>query len=370
MARLPLEISSDIFALCVPEFPHPCRDEAPVTLLRVSRAWRSVALSSAPLWTALLILSTRSDEPPRSNELWNGVHNWFARACGLPLSLSVQGPVDEAIQQLVRKYASRLRNVQMPCPRGMQLEKTKAPWFPSMKILTIDHSQYSSEFDMDTRPCFRMLHNSPNLVECTLESNCDPHFEYSPPTQPLKLLGLRYLNLKHSSGHMLEHLTLPALQSIHLASRGLHFDIFRAFMTRSSPPLLSLTIRWAGYTEMQDLCLPLSSLSSLSLQASGAADGKWPSEIFKLLALSSAQEFLPSLRRLVVHQVNKSVSSDDYQMLLTALSARASRLQSFKLSLGANDRGPSPENVASLRELAAKGMNIRITIAGREKNLV
>ncbi|KAJ7685697.1 hypothetical protein DFH06DRAFT_49037 [Mycena polygramma] len=364
MARLPLEISSDIFALCAPEFPHPCRDEAPVTLLRVSRAWRSVALSSAPLWTALLITSTRSDE------LRNGVHNWFARARDLPLSLSVQGPADKAIQLLVRKYASRLRNVQMPCPRGMQLEKTTTPWFPSMKILTIDHSRHHSiSYDMDLRsPCFPLLHNTPNLVECTLDGDCD--LEYTRPTQPLKLPGLRYLNLKHSSGHILEHLTLPALECILLASRGLHFDIFRAFTTRSSPPLLSLTIRWAGYTEMQDLFLPLTSLVHLSLQASGGLVGKWPSEIFKLLALFSPQELLPSLRRLTVHQVNKPVTADDYQMLLTALSARKSRLQSFRLSLGANDRGPSPETIVSLRELAAGGMNICIILAGREKNLI
>ncbi|KAJ6490736.1 hypothetical protein C8R47DRAFT_1319862 [Mycena vitilis] len=121
---------------------------------------------------------------------------------------------------------------------------------------------------------------------------------------------------------------------------------------------------------MQDSFLPLSSLSTLSLKASGAADDRWPAEIFKLLALSSAQEFLPSLRRLAVHQVNKVVSSDDYQMLLTALSVRAPRFYALKLSLGANDRGPSPEIVASLRVFVAKGMNIRIMIAGREKNLV
>ncbi|KAJ6490748.1 hypothetical protein C8R47DRAFT_458336 [Mycena vitilis] len=184
MARLPLELSSDIFALCVPDFPHPCRVEAPVTFLRVSRAWRTVALSSAPLWTALLIPSTRSDKLPDS------VHSWFARARDLPLSLSVQGPADKAIQLLVRKYASRLRNLQTPCPRGMLLEKTTTPWFPSMKILAIDHSlHHARSYDMDLRsPCFPLLHNTPNLVECTLDGDCN--LEYIRPTQPLKLSGL------------------------------------------------------------------------------------------------------------------------------------------------------------------------------------
>ncbi|KAJ7621948.1 hypothetical protein DFH06DRAFT_1232301 [Mycena polygramma] len=353
MARLPLEILSEILALCVPNLPRPSRVEAPLAFLRVSRAWKTVALSSAPLWTALLIRSPWNDELP------SGADRWLARARGLPLSLHVEGTVDTVIQALVRKYASRLQDLEIYCGRGMQ---NPTALYTSLKTLTMRH-RYSTEKNRTypRSPCLRMLHNSRNLVECTFDgSDCCLHD--APPAQPLELPSLKYLNLINSIGEILVHLTLPALESIQLTSRRLRFDTFRAFMSRSLPPLQSLFIRWPGYTEMQDICLPLSGLSELSLQGGRSSD------IFKLLARSSPQEFLPNLRQLTVRQMHQSVFNDDYTTLLTALSARRpspeSCLKSFSLSLGLEDSGPCLEIVVSLRELVADGMDIRITQAG------
>ncbi|KAJ6487223.1 hypothetical protein C8R47DRAFT_518379 [Mycena vitilis] len=356
MARLPLEIFSEILALCVPTLPRPSRAAAPLTSLRVSRAWKTAALSSAPLWASLLIRSPWSDELP------GGADRWLSRARGLPLSLHVEGTVDTAIQALVRKYASQLQDLEIYCGRGMQ---NPTALYPSLRTLTMRHHHSAEHSPYPRSPCYRMLHNSPNLLKCTLNGS-DCWVVDRSPAQPLELLYLEHLHLTHNVEEILVHLTLPALKSLQIGSRGLRVDAFRAFMTRSSPPLKSLTMHWAGYTEMQAICLPLSTLSELSLQGHSEDVSGWPSDVFKLLALSSPREFLPKLRRLTIRLPADRASAEDYQTLLAALSARrpshGSGLKSFRLELSWRDVGlRNPETVASFRELVADGMDIRIT---------
>ncbi|KAJ6453154.1 hypothetical protein C8R45DRAFT_847260, partial [Mycena sanguinolenta] len=50
MARLPFDISSDIFALCLPDAPRPHSDEAPIIFLNICRIWRDIATSTSSLW--------------------------------------------------------------------------------------------------------------------------------------------------------------------------------------------------------------------------------------------------------------------------------------------------------------------------------
>ncbi|KAJ7758803.1 hypothetical protein DFH07DRAFT_817993, partial [Mycena maculata] len=49
MARLPFEISSDIFMRCLP--PHP--SFAPMLLLNICSSWSSIALATPSLWTII-----------------------------------------------------------------------------------------------------------------------------------------------------------------------------------------------------------------------------------------------------------------------------------------------------------------------------
>ncbi|KAJ7641640.1 hypothetical protein FB45DRAFT_1125592, partial [Roridomyces roridus] len=57
VARLPLEISSDIFALCIPlSFGFSLgrlADAAPVLLLRVCNTWTDIALATPALWATI-----------------------------------------------------------------------------------------------------------------------------------------------------------------------------------------------------------------------------------------------------------------------------------------------------------------------------
>ncbi|KAJ6590733.1 hypothetical protein DFH09DRAFT_870943, partial [Mycena vulgaris] len=49
MARLPLEISSDIFTRCLPAIPRADPLTAPMVLLKVCNSWSNIALSTSAL---------------------------------------------------------------------------------------------------------------------------------------------------------------------------------------------------------------------------------------------------------------------------------------------------------------------------------
>ncbi|KAJ7236160.1 hypothetical protein C8J57DRAFT_1088446, partial [Mycena rebaudengoi] len=53
IARLPLEITSDIFLHCLPEVCRPNADIAPMVLLRVCATWAEIALSTPALWATI-----------------------------------------------------------------------------------------------------------------------------------------------------------------------------------------------------------------------------------------------------------------------------------------------------------------------------
>ncbi|KAJ7509528.1 hypothetical protein B0H11DRAFT_1790936, partial [Mycena galericulata] len=57
VARLPLEISSEIFVRCLPPFPQPGVQHFPMLFLNICNAWTDIALSIPALWAAIRIVS-------------------------------------------------------------------------------------------------------------------------------------------------------------------------------------------------------------------------------------------------------------------------------------------------------------------------
>ncbi|KAJ7472189.1 hypothetical protein FB451DRAFT_1036791, partial [Mycena latifolia] len=50
VAKLPLEISSEIFILCLPFPPKPGGRHPPMLFLSICHAWKDIALSTPALW--------------------------------------------------------------------------------------------------------------------------------------------------------------------------------------------------------------------------------------------------------------------------------------------------------------------------------
>ncbi|KAG2141948.1 hypothetical protein DEU56DRAFT_271848 [Suillus clintonianus] len=84
--RLPTEILSQIFHLCLPEdkYLSPASKQAPMLLTTICRPWREVAMGTPSLWCRLHVEPTGRD--------WEKAvafyHSWLKRARGYPLSLA------------------------------------------------------------------------------------------------------------------------------------------------------------------------------------------------------------------------------------------------------------------------------------------
>ncbi|KAJ6487177.1 hypothetical protein C8R47DRAFT_979255 [Mycena vitilis] len=81
MSRLPFEIASDIFQLCVPHSPGPGSPNAPRRFISICHLWSNIALSTPSLWN---IIHTGR---PNATHL----ETWLSRARSLLISLVIRG---------------------------------------------------------------------------------------------------------------------------------------------------------------------------------------------------------------------------------------------------------------------------------------
>jgi len=56
VARLPLELSSEIFLQSLAPFPEPGAGHAPMLLLNICNAWTNIVLSTPALWAAIHVV--------------------------------------------------------------------------------------------------------------------------------------------------------------------------------------------------------------------------------------------------------------------------------------------------------------------------
>ncbi|KAJ6477554.1 hypothetical protein C8R45DRAFT_833564 [Mycena sanguinolenta] len=82
VARLPLEISSEIFLHSLATSPSEAR-VIPTVLLRICHAWTEIVLSTPVMWTRIHI-----DFPCR-DDFAEVLRMWFQRARNFPLSVSI-----------------------------------------------------------------------------------------------------------------------------------------------------------------------------------------------------------------------------------------------------------------------------------------
>ncbi|KAJ6516810.1 hypothetical protein C8R47DRAFT_405371 [Mycena vitilis] len=75
VARLPLEISSEIFLQSLPPFPKAGAEHVPMLLLNVCHAWTDIALSKPELWAGIQITF------PCTPTFKDGVQTCLNRAC-------------------------------------------------------------------------------------------------------------------------------------------------------------------------------------------------------------------------------------------------------------------------------------------------
>ncbi|KAJ7762027.1 hypothetical protein DFH07DRAFT_918081 [Mycena maculata] len=107
VARLPLEISSEIFVRCLPSLPEAGAVDIPMLLLNICNSWSRIAISTPALWVAIRV------ESPRATGLRKGLQIWLQRARHRPLSLSFGGCFDDEVATVVRQHTQQLKNLEV-----------------------------------------------------------------------------------------------------------------------------------------------------------------------------------------------------------------------------------------------------------------
>ncbi|KAJ7133418.1 hypothetical protein C8R44DRAFT_23551 [Mycena epipterygia] len=371
MARLPLEISSDIFTRCLPTIPRPNPSSAPLVLLNICYAWSSIALSTPSLWSAIRV------DFPRSPEFKNLLEAWITRARSRTLSISLHGSVHPSVQALVKQHAYRVQDLELYLDSGEALEAITVP-LPAVKSLTIGNPNNTTYFFPYADECVAMLRAAPDLLECVFDKiyydedfhafgNTLQHLTHS-SLQHLRLGKPRYIYGESvNSACILQYLTLPALQSLLISDFDISHDDFLSFLDRSSPPLhtLHMSIPIEDWPELMvnRYFRLLPTLTDLDLLCENGAEGDF---LFLDVLAASSEDFLPNLRHLTIRAFFPAPA--EYEKLVGTLSARrASRhspLQSFRLiwPILDWDDAPAPDIIARLHQLIAGGMEIHIGI--------
>ncbi|KAJ7488860.1 hypothetical protein FB451DRAFT_1125105 [Mycena latifolia] len=366
MAKLPVEISSDIFMRCLSEdaIPTPDPTVAPLLFLNVCRSWNTIAISTPSLWAGIRLESPRTEL----------MKLWLSRAHNHPLSISLQGNLDPDVRHLVQQNARQVQTLELYFPYGNQLQELMTP-FPSLQTLILgqglDEGEELDSYSRTANECVEMLRAAPHLVHCTFRGIF--YHATSPGNSELRHPNLKHLVIggpgRVSSTHILRSLTLPAMESLAISHLDIRPHDFLDFLTRSSAPLKSLEMgieNWLSPMVERFLQL-LPVLTDLQLEFS---DTKL-SPFLEILATGhgSPVQLLPNLCHLTVR--GYPLDRAEYEKLVTLLSARrASRLpiKTFRGIWWSMMQGHTidADIRVALQQLVTDGMEIYIgTVAER-----
>ena len=261
--RLPMEILTKIFILCMPNHGMSSFDpeHSPLLVGQVCIGWRQVALSTQALWSSITV--TR-DRP--SNKMAN---LWISRALSVPLTIRLDctgsskvGSIRLAISVLVQ-YCDRWKTLELCIPESaIPRLRSIRHRLPSLESLSIQNPQesrfWSHEFSIfefaprlsklslgpgifhDARfkipwhqlteltahiknitECLEILQLVPNLIKCIVY-NASSTSEASIPLQNTSIVTfprLRSFSVLHSvrPDEIFKHIQLPIIHALHVA---------------------------------------------------------------------------------------------------------------------------------------------------------
>ncbi|KAJ7159266.1 hypothetical protein C8R43DRAFT_994291 [Mycena crocata] len=305
VSHLPLELSSQIFLLCLPEdeFPKSSRNAAPLVFLNVSHAWSDIALATPTLWSSVSARSPYHEEFPELLKLW------FERAGMSLLSVALSFHLRddwEAVYDVVRTNADPVR--------GLEL------------------NLFAASFS--AHECAKMVCAVPNLEQCTIEGCLHRSGAYVGPIHTLHALldlrlGSNERGSKDYNAEFLRFVDLPALQTLSLV----HFRHPPAelldYLNRSAPPLQSLDMHLLGPWSVPDvrrLFELVPSLTSIVLRC----HAEMAEHFIQVLADGE----LPNVQNISLH---RPLFTGQHTSLISMLTARRRRLQTFRWMIHRHD---------------------------------
>ncbi|KAJ7038018.1 hypothetical protein C8F04DRAFT_1091093 [Mycena alexandri] len=361
VARLPLEISSEIFLQCRPPPPHrsppPPVHTAPMVFMAVCNAWSHIALSTPALWGTVPVDCLS----PELLELW------LARARNHPLSVYFYRP--DVVFGAFEGHVEQLKHLQIcgdPEIRGQSKSFGHLlPCFSSLETLTLRGARRRLDW---MSQIMELLSRTPNLIECTFDSvNL---FPWDAPGTNVVLPNLTCLKFGGNTGRhkgsgsdrILRYVTLPALQTLSFPFDSIPTADFLLFLRRSSPPLRKLdlgsTYKVFSFGELSQWLHFMLSLVHLEMCTRNTV----ANDLFAALA-ETPSDLLPHLQNLQIHNepVRRIWFPPSYQTILRVLSNRCTTLTYFELTSPSQFVStPDPHICDELRQLVAGGMDIFI----------
>ncbi|KAJ3850959.1 hypothetical protein EV368DRAFT_66155 [Lentinula lateritia] len=207
--RLPVEVLTEIFVLCLSTERYPVRSlrEAPLLLTMICRHWREVTLKSPSLWNSLHIFLPHDLAKEAVTLRERGVDQWLTRSGSLPLSLSL------CIS------ASRIHHGL----ESLDVDKKYFPWLAMLMKFNLRVAELTLNLDPPAFPLLQnfLPQNFPNLRSLSLHPN-----------------GFSYMN-RHDSFARQCALLLPGMLSLRKLSISGSWD---------QPGLLDCI--WANLTDL------------------------------------------------------------------------------------------------------------------------
>ncbi|KAK6981333.1 hypothetical protein R3P38DRAFT_2445663, partial [Favolaschia claudopus] len=317
MARIPLELQSEIFVHCLAQSSTlggtltPDPTAPPVVFLAVSRLWRDIALATPGLWTGLRMKLPCTDNHVELCRIW------MKRApehASFSLALNGKLVVGRSVRDLLAEFSNRLQRLTLiiATESGNYLEDRKIDLglgvrFSLLKSLTICRANGAN---LDVLDCIHPLNAAPALLECNLR-NLPYYRDAWTDIHPVVHSSLQQLQvgypwpwpgpnaddggLTQSSAQILRHLTLPALKALFLTQFDVEMVHFTAFLARSSAPLEFLYLSFQALDSeinLADCFQHMPSLKSLTLDGNGC---------FPVLSIvATSPHILPNLRHITL----------------------------------------------------------------------
>ncbi|KAF8210925.1 hypothetical protein K438DRAFT_100371 [Mycena galopus ATCC 62051] len=330
MARLPVEISSEIFIrYLLPEdddYPDPCDS---LLLLSICTSWTAIALSTPELWSKLLLVLP-SEVTAEFQDFLNG---WFVRAKDHPMSISFSGCTnpDPGIMAIIATHAHHIRDIHLPSPSYLRLFTPEAT-FPCLQSLFVAEGDPGDNTSLSVSEIIQALRSAPNLTECTL------HLQYislgpGAVGDCVHHEHLNELDIKgvDTSSRILKALTSPSLESLDVPVHSSDASELISFLDRS-PLLVSLDLHVSGDDWTRDTveCCLGSAPRLVCLELTGVDE--FQDGLIDILADTPCEAFLSDLADLVVSRGTWGYPDAGwYKDLATMLSARRETIESFRL---------------------------------------
>ncbi|KAJ7641446.1 hypothetical protein FB45DRAFT_1125261 [Roridomyces roridus] len=260
IARLPLEISSDILL--------ECGLQDPTLLMNVCKRWFEIVESTPALWAEIRI------EYPCPEGCRRRLDTWLQRAASHPLHLTLPGSIDKDILALFQKHSEQVKHL-------IILHQQRLPaqyhgyadtllelghWDPVSKLSSLrmlELCRRGGALECSSDLILGLLSRTPNLVELVMDQIqiVGWHAENASRVLLPKLRTTTYR--QHLGDEILQMITAPRMETLGLPVQNIDTErLFSFIQSHRTPPIRDLVI--AGLTSFQSIYTSLALLTTLT----------------------------------------------------------------------------------------------------------